>query len=90
VFAHLETFAGKPVVDFSGESYQPSDATVPRLRIEYDSGQTAVELFGDLLATGTADRLSALVVGAWSDELSTAGSAAHSRQQRPEPGQAAP
>src|SRR5262245_53510295 len=67
-FGNLETFAGKPVVDFTPDS--PLDpAAAPRLRVEYDAEETAVDLLGHLLAASGADRLQALVIGAWSGEL---------------------
>ena len=69
MFSNLETFAGRPVADFAaGEPFDFS-AAVPRLRVEYDSDETAVDLLGQLLAGGEADRVPALVIGAWSGEL---------------------
>jgi hypothetical protein len=68
-FSNLDTFAGRPVADFvPGEPFDFA-ASVPRLRVEYDSDQTAVDLLASLLASGQADRLTALVIGAWSGEL---------------------
>jgi hypothetical protein len=69
VFGNLETFAGLPVVDFDAESPRNWTTAVPRLRVEYDSDHTAVDLLGELMATEGADRMPALVIGAWSGEL---------------------
>jgi hypothetical protein len=69
LFGNLETFAGRPVADFTAEGPNDFERAVPRLRVEYDADQTAVDLLGQLLATGEADRLTALVIGAWAGEL---------------------
>lgn len=67
---HLGTFGGKPVVDFQlGAGFENPERTVPRLRVDYDAEETAVDLLRDLLATGGADRLTGLVIGAWSGEM---------------------
>jgi hypothetical protein len=69
VFGNLETFAGLRVVDFDAESPHDWTTVAPRLRVDYDSDRTAVDLLGELLATDSADRMPALLVGAWSGEL---------------------
>lgn len=67
---HLTHFAGKPVRDFQpGEGWDDPAGTVPRLAVEYDSEQTAVDLFRELLGTGSADRLSGLIIGMWGSEM---------------------
>jgi hypothetical protein len=67
---HLGTFGGKSVVDFQlGGGFESPERNVPRLRVEYDAEETAVDLLRDLLATGVADRLTGLVIGAWSGEM---------------------
>lgn len=68
-FSNLETFAGRPVADFTADTDFDFAGNVPRLRVEYDAEETAVDLLGALLATGYADQLPALVIGAWSSEL---------------------
>jgi hypothetical protein len=68
-FSNLETFAGRPVADFAADQDFDFQAQVPRLRVEYDSEVTAVDLLGALLAAGSADQIAALVIGAWSGEL---------------------
>lgn len=69
MFGNLETFAGMPIADFDAESPRDWKTVAPRLRVEYDSDRTAVDLLGELLATDGADRMPALVIGAWSGEL---------------------
>jgi hypothetical protein len=69
VFGHFDTFAGLRVVDFDADSPRDWTAVAPRLRVEFESDQTAVDLLGDLLAGENADRMPTLVIGAWSGEL---------------------
>jgi hypothetical protein len=67
---NLETFAGKPVVDFTqGEPLDDPANTIPRLRVNYDSGQDADELLRDLVASGVGDQLTGLIIGQWSPEM---------------------
>jgi hypothetical protein len=68
-FSNLEIFAGRPVADFTADQEFDFSANVPRLRVQYDSEETGVDLLSALLATGNADQLSALVIGGWSGEL---------------------
>jgi hypothetical protein len=68
-FSNLDNFVGRPVADFAADQDFDFSANVPRLRVEYDSEDTAVDLLSALLATGNADQLEALVIGAWSGEL---------------------
>jgi hypothetical protein len=69
VFSNLERFAGRTVADFAAGGTFDIAAAVPRLRVEYDAEETGVDLFGQLLAQGNADQMTALVIGAWSGEL---------------------
>jgi hypothetical protein len=68
-FSNLETFAARPVADFTPDQDFDFSANVPRLRVGYDSDDTAVDLLTALLANGNADQLSELVIGGWSGEL---------------------
>lgn len=67
---NLTEFAGKPVVDFvAGERFVDPANTVPRLRVNYDSGVDADELFRELIGSGIGDQLTALIFGQWSPEM---------------------
>lgn len=69
-YEHAEEFAGKPVVDFqSGQTLDRSGNTAYAIRVEYDSETSGIELLTELLQDPNADRLEALVIGAWSGEL---------------------
>ena len=68
-FSNLETFAGRPVADFTADGDFDFEANVPRLRVEFEAEDSAVDLLTALLATGKADQLTALSIGAWSGEL---------------------
>lgn len=76
-YENLESFAGKPVVDFQdgGELSDPQ-TTIPRLRIDYESSTSVVDLLTQLLQSGQADQLTGLVIGAWFGEESDADSSA--------------
>jgi hypothetical protein len=76
-YENLQTFAGKRVVDFEdgGELADPQ-ATVPRVRIDYDSGTSVVELLTQVIQSPRADQLTGLVIGAWFGDASDADSSA--------------
>jgi hypothetical protein len=66
-YEHATEFAGLPVADFQGRLSNPQ-STAYRIRVDYDDENTATELFSELLADPGADRLAALVFGAWAGE----------------------
>lgn len=67
---NLQTFAGKPVVDFSADEPLADPAgTIPRLRVNYDSEADADELLRELVDTGVGDQLTGLIFGQWSAEM---------------------
>lgn len=68
--SHLTTFAGHPVRDFEpGGGWDAATGEIPRLRVDYDSETTSVDLFRELLQTSQADDLQGLVLGAWASEM---------------------
>lgn len=70
-------FAGMPVVDFErGEPLQNPETTCYRIRVEYESEETATDLLTAMLEEPAVDRLAGLVVGAWHGELWDADSSA--------------
>lgn len=69
MFSNLENLAGRPIADFAPDQEFDFARQVPRLRVDYDSEHTAVDLLTALLATGQADQLTALSIGAWASEL---------------------
>lgn len=69
VFSNLDNFAGRPIADYAPDQDFDFATHVPRLRVEYDSDTTAVDLLTSLLASGQADQLTSLAIGAWSGEL---------------------
>ncbi len=76
-YENLASFAGKRVVDFQdGEELSDPQATIPRLRIDYESDTSVVELLTQVLQSARADQLTGLVIGAWFGEESDADSSA--------------
>ena len=70
-FDHCTELGGKTVYDYATDSgLQPPETHVPRLRVDYDSEATAATLLADLLERDGADRLTGLIIGAWSDDMS--------------------
>jgi hypothetical protein len=73
---NLETFKGKPVVDWTGAA-KPADfdRKVFRVRIDYDEAEEGVsfaEKLAGLFEADGADRIESLVLGAWQgDDTST-------------------
>lgn len=70
---HVETFAGKPVVNF-GEDNPVTDPAGTAYRVsidDYDDDESMQEKFARLLADPASDQLAAIVIGVWGpwDEL---------------------
>jgi hypothetical protein len=63
----LEEFAGRPVVDFEDESNWKGPATAYRLREEYDDEVSIADRLARMLEQPESSRLSALIIGAWSE-----------------------
>lgn len=71
---HAETFAGKTVVDYELDTPLPDPAEfVPRLRVEYDSDISAVDILQRLLVDPAAEQLTGLVIGMWDGEMMDTG-----------------
>jgi len=69
-YEHATEFAGKPVVDFArGGAISDPEGTNYRIRLEYEDEDTITGLLTELLEDPAAERLTGLVVGAWSGEL---------------------
>jgi hypothetical protein len=70
---HLTEFHGLPVFDLpSGDSttaLPAADAVAWRLRYSWDSSEGMDQIWGRFLATVDTTRVSALVLGAWSEEM---------------------
>jgi len=79
-YDHLETFVGQQVYDFEpavgllnpGGSMPESDADsmAPRVRFNYDNNISVTEQLTALVGDPEADKLTALVIGAWWDDES--------------------
>lgn len=72
-YDHVETFAGKPVVNF-GSDTAISDPANSAYRVgidDYDDDEPMQEKFARLLADPASDQLTAIVIGVWGpwDEL---------------------
>lgn len=66
IYENLSTFFGKPVVDFKKAGDVTDFAsTAPRLRCEYDGGETLRDHLAVLLDQPGISSLEALVLGAW-------------------------
>jgi hypothetical protein len=68
-YEHAEEFDGLPVVQFSSETTLRPGEEGYRLWVGYDSGTDFDELFADFLASPGVDRVTALVIGAYSEEM---------------------
>jgi hypothetical protein len=71
-YQHVESFVGKPVVDYKAEIgiADPID-TIYRLSVEYDSEISIVDLLSQFAADANASKVNGLVIGMWdSDESS--------------------
>jgi hypothetical protein len=67
---HLTEFGGKTVYDYAADSgLQPPETHTPRLRVDYDSEETAATLLANLLQQDGADRLTGLIIGQWVGEM---------------------
>ncbi len=72
---HRFSFAGKKVMEFKDKLFD-TDKFAFRVRREYESESTWLELFASLLEQPEAVSLEALVIGQWSDEQFEDGSEA--------------
>lgn len=71
---HAETFAGKSVVDYEVDSELPDpNEFIPRLRVDYDSETSAVDMLQRLIVDPAAEQLTGLVIGMWDGEMMDAG-----------------
>ncbi|MDX3228475.1 STM4015 family protein [Streptomyces sp. ME19-01-6] len=66
----LESFAGLPVADFAGSGTDatdlpPADAVAWRLASDFGEDRTFEQLWREFLETVPADRIRAIVIGAW-------------------------
>src|SRR5688500_17617036 len=69
-YEHLTEFGGKAVYDYAADSgLQPPETHTPRLRTDYDSEDTAASLLANLLQQEGVDRLTGLIIGAWSGDM---------------------
>jgi hypothetical protein len=70
-YDHLTEFGGKTVYDYAVDGgLQPPETHTPRVRADYDSEDTAATLLANVLQQEGADRLTGLIVGAWSSDMS--------------------
>ncbi len=80
IYEHVESFAGKPVVDWNPAVGIPDpEGTIYRVTVDYadaDKGVHWANLFAQLLSASASARLTGLVVGPWDftnpDNLSSA------------------
>lgn len=67
--AHLESFAGFPVIDFTRDEDPPVDGSKAiRIALDWEaheSGDTFLDLFSAFLETAAARELAALLIGDW-------------------------
>jgi len=72
--AHLQEFAGKPVVDWDAESgIQDPQETLPRISLDYDEyeqDKSWLDKFAIFLEDPNAAQMTGLVVGSWDFESS--------------------
>lgn len=70
ISTHLTRFAGKPVFDFeAGSTFENPAGHIPRLRVEFESEGSAVDLFRELLESDDSEQLTGVVFGVWSGEV---------------------
>ncbi len=67
VSEYLDTFFGRPVLDFTSGDTVTDQSAVYRLRQEYDAEQSQAELLTEFLGQVVPEELEALMLGAWSD-----------------------
>lgn len=66
---HATEMNGKRIVEFSlGGKLENLDATVPAIRIEYDSEHSIMDMFMALMQDPNVDQISGLVLGMWDAE----------------------
>ena len=65
---NLDTWQGKPVVDWTPEATAPLQGDIAyRLRVEWEAEETWIDLFAQFLALPDADKVTTLIVGAWGE-----------------------
>lgn len=69
IHAYVDTFQGKPVVDFTAGDTVSGEDVVYRIRQEYDDKRPQIEHLDALLAQVDPGSLQALIIGAWDNSF---------------------